>query len=92
MIKTFKHKGLKELFEKEKSKLVAADLTRKLIRQMDVLNQARAVTDMNLPGYDLHELKGDRAGTWSVSVSGNWRLTFAFTEADAYDLNLEDYH
>jgi proteic killer suppression protein len=47
---------------------------------------------MNLPGYRLHQLKGDRAGTWSVSVSGNWRVTFTFVGEDAFDVDLEDYH
>jgi proteic killer suppression protein len=47
---------------------------------------------MNLPGYRLHRLKGDRAGTWSVSVSGNWRVTFTFEGEEAFDVDLEDYH
>ena len=47
---------------------------------------------MNLPGNRLHELKGDRKGTRSVAVSGNWRLTFAFRDRDACDVDLEDYH
>jgi hypothetical protein len=46
---------------------------------------------LNLPGYRLHRLKGDRAGTWSVSVSGNWRMTFTFEGEDAFDVDLEDY-
>jgi proteic killer suppression protein len=50
------------------------------------------VDDIKLPGYDLHELKGDRKGTWSIKVSGNWRITFKFEDGDAYDVNLEDYH
>jgi len=47
---------------------------------------------MNLPGYRLHRLKGKRAGTWSVTVSGNWRVTFSFEGEDAFDVDLEDYH
>ncbi len=47
---------------------------------------------MNLPGYKFHGLKGDRKGTYAVSVSGNWRITFRFAEGDAVDVNLEDYH
>jgi len=47
---------------------------------------------MNLPGYRLHRLKGDRADTWSVTVSGNWRVTFTFEGEDAFDVDLEDYH
>ena len=45
-----------------------------------------------MPGWGLHQLKGDRKGTWSVTVSGNWRLTFRFADGDACDLSLEDYH
>ena len=92
MIKTFRHKGLKQLFETGRSSRVAADLTRRLIRQLDLLNRATGSSDMNLPGYRLHELKRDRKGTWSISVSGNWRLTFTFQGADAHDVDLEDYH
>ncbi|NEO56209.1 MAG: killer protein [Okeania sp. SIO3B5] len=47
---------------------------------------------MNLPGLALHELAGQRKGTWSVKVSGNWRITFKFNGVDAFDVNLEDYH
>lgn len=65
---------------------------RRLIRQLDFLNRAASPRDMDLPGYRLHELKGARAGTWSVSVSGNWRLTFTFLEGDAFEVALEDYH
>jgi proteic killer suppression protein len=92
MIRTFRHKGLRQLFETGKSRAVAADLGRRLIRQMDFLNRATQPSDMNLPGYRLHELKGERKGTWSVTVSGNWRLTFTIRDGHAYDVDLEDYH
>lgn len=92
MIKSFRHKGLKQLFETGRSRSVSADLTRRLIRQLDFLNRATSATDMNLPGYRLHELKGARKGTWSITVSGNWRLTFGFEGEDARDVDLEDYH
>ncbi len=92
MIQTFRHRGLKQLFETGRSRYVAADLARRLIRQLDVLNSTTSLQDMNLPGYRLHELKGERRGTWSVTVSGNWRLTFRFENSDVYDVDLEDYH
>lgn len=92
MIRTFRHKGLKQLFETGRSRAVAADLERRLIRQLDLLNRAASPADMNLPGSRLHELKGGRKGTWSVTVSGNWRLTFTFSDGHAYDVDLEDYH
>ena len=50
------------------------------------------IQDLALPGFDLHELKGKRKGTWSIKVSGNWRITFGFANGEAFDLNLEDYH
>lgn len=71
---------------------VAPDLANRLRRQLDVLNRARTTADMNLPGYRLHQLKGNRSGTWSVSASGNWRITFKFESEDAFDVDLEDYH
>jgi toxin HigB-1 len=92
VIRSFRHKGLRQLFETGRSRGVGADLQRRLVRQLDFLNGAAQPSDMNLPGYRLHELKGDRKGTWSVTVSGNWRLTFSFAEGDAYDVDLEDYH
>lgn len=92
MIKSFRHKGLKGLFESGSKRGINAAFAPRLKRQMDFLDSAQSAADMNLPGYDWHELKGERKGTWSVSVSGNWRLTFTFREADAHDVDLEDYH
>ena len=92
MIKSFRHKGLKRLFETGERRGVTPDLADRLRRQLDVLNRARSTRDMNLPGYRLHQLKGNRAGTWSVTVSGNWRVTFIFEGEDASDVDLEDYH
>jgi proteic killer suppression protein len=92
MIRTFRHKGLKRLFETGAAKGVSPDLVARLVRQLDFLNRAVSPFDLNLPGYRLHELKGQRKGTWSVNVSGNWRLTFTFRGEDAFDVDLEDYH
>ena len=92
MIKSFRHKGLRRLFESGDKPGVAAGLADRLRRQLDVLNRARTPADMNLPGSRLHRLKGKRADTWSVTVSGNWRLTFTFEGDDGFDVDLEDYH
>ena len=59
---------------------------------LSALNAAVAPRDMGLPGLKLHPLKGGRAGSWSVSVSGNWRITFRFSGKDAVDIDYEDYH
>jgi proteic killer suppression protein len=92
VIKSFRHKGLKRLFETGARRGVAGELADRLRRQLDVLNRARSTRDLSLPGYRLHQLKGNRAGTWSVTVSGNWRVTFTFEGEDAFDIDLEDYH
>jgi len=92
VIKSFRHKGLKRLFETGERRGVSPELADRLRRQLDVLNRAQSTMDLNLPGYRLHQLKGNRAGTWSLTVSGNWRVTFTFAGEDAYDVDLEDYH
>lgn len=92
MIKTFRHKGLKEVFETGKSRAVASELTKRIRIQLDYLNRAKRVTDMNIPGFRLHELKGQRRGIWSITVSRNQRITFVFVDRHAYDVDLEDYH
>jgi proteic killer suppression protein len=92
VIKSFRHKGLRRLFETGERGGVRPELATRLRRQPDVLNHARTPTDIKLPGYRLHQLKGNRIGTWSVAVSCNWRLTFGFEGEDAFDVDLEDYH
>ena len=67
-------------------------MPKKLSLQLAVLNAAKKESDMNLPGWDWHPLKGQLAGRWSVSVSGNWRLTYAFEDGDAILIDYEDYH
>ena len=61
-------------------------------RILDRLDSAVAVKDMNIPGWDFHELKGNRKGTWSIAVHNNWKITFRFENGDVHDVNLEDYH
>ncbi|OLE52167.1 MAG: Killer protein [Acidobacteria bacterium 13_1_20CM_3_53_8] len=92
MIKSFRHKGLKDFFETGSKRGITAELATRIRIRLDVIDAAKTITDINLPGFRLHELKGQRAGTWSVWVSGNRRITFKFIEGDAYDVELEDYH
>jgi proteic killer suppression protein len=92
MIKSFRHKGLKEYWETGNTKGIPAQLAKKIDSRLAVIDDAKEIEDINYPGFDLHELKGDRKGTWAVKVSGNWRITFKFIDGDAYELNLEDYH
>jgi proteic killer suppression protein len=91
MINSFRHKGLKLLFESGERRGVPADMAERIVRRLDAINAATVPTDLNLPGFVLHELKGDRKGTWSLGVSGNYRITFSFREGDAFDVHLEDY-
>jgi proteic killer suppression protein len=92
MLKSFKHKGLRDFFEDDSKRGISADQAQRIKIRLDVISAATQIDDISVPGFDLHELKGDRAGTWSLSVSGNWRITFRFENGDAYDVDWEDYH
>ncbi|TRU88859.1 MAG: Killer protein [Microcystis novacekii Mn_MB_F_20050700_S1] len=92
MIQTFRNKALERLLKEGNAKGVPKDLEKRIRRRLEVIDSATAIDDLKIPGYDLHQPKGDRRETWSIKVSGNWRITFTFINNDAYDLNLEDYH
>lgn len=92
MIKSFRHKGLKDFFETGSKRGITAEMATRIRIRLDVIDAARIISDINLPGFRLHELKGQRATTWSIWVSGNHRLTFKFIDGHAYDVELEDYH
>ncbi len=92
MIKTFKHKGLKKFFYENDQRGINPKHGNKLARILDRLDASMEPYDMNLPGYKLHELSGREKGTWAVSVSGNWRVTFQFKGADAVLVDYRDYH
>jgi proteic killer suppression protein len=92
MIRSFKHKGLSKFFASGSTAGVQAAHAKRLQLILGRLNAASLVKDMNLPGLRLHELTGNRRGTWSVMVSGNWRVTFRFEGGDAEVVNYEDYH
>jgi proteic killer suppression protein len=92
VIESFKHKALKQLFTEDDGRKLPAAQRDKIARILARLNEAVTVQDMDLPGYRLHSLKGDLAGFWSVSVSGNRRIIFRFENGSAYDVDLIDYH
>lgn len=92
MITGFAHKGLRGLFATGSTSGVPAERAAKLLRMLDKLDSASVPADMSVPGWNFHPLTGDRAGTYTVSVSGNWRLTFTMSDGDAQSVNLEDYH
>ncbi len=92
MIKSWKHKGLKELFLKGSKKGVHADMADRLRRRLDVLDAANSLKALGIPGFRLHSLSGKMKGKHSIRVTGNWRITFRFKNADVFDVDLEDYH
>jgi len=92
MIKSFKHKGLEKFYESGSTKGIQANHAKKLRMQLAALDTAQSVDDMDIPGYRLHQLTGDRRGIWTIRVNANWRLTFEFEEGNVYILNYEDYH
>jgi proteic killer suppression protein len=92
MIKSFRHKGLRRLFETGSTSGVQASHLRRLRMQLAALDTARVIADMDVPGFRLHRLKGARQARWSISVNGNWRITFEFKDGNAYVLDYEDYH
>jgi proteic killer suppression protein len=92
MIASFKHKGLRNLFEQNDARRVRADQFDRLRLILSALDQASEVQDVNQPTFRLHPLKGHRKGVWAMTVRANWRVTFRFEGGDAYDVDLEDYH
>lgn len=92
MIRSFKHKGLYKLFYHDDRSKINPNHVLKILRILDRLDASGSPRDMNLPGYKLHLLSGKEKRTWSVWVSGNWRITFQFEENDAINVDYKDYH
>ena len=92
MIRSFRHKGLKRFIETGKTTGIQAKQAKRLRLQLAALDTARSIEDMRIPGYRLHQLRGGARKRWSIWVSGNWRLTFEYSEGDVYALDYEDYH
>ena len=92
MIRSFRHRGLKRLYDRGDHSLIGPGLRDRvevILAQLDVASSPEA---MRLPHYRLHALKGDRKGYWSVTVKTNWRIIFRFEGEDVFDLELIDYH
>jgi len=92
MILSFKHSGLKRLFERNGRSRIGADLIHRVENILSTLDAANAPQALDLPGYRLHQLKGGRRGFWAVTVRANWRIIFRFENGDAFDVELVDYH
>src|SRR5208283_571219 len=92
VIRTFRHRGLKRLYQQGDPSKVRADQARRIADVLGHLDTAQRPSDLDLPGYRLHALKGGLRGTWSATISGNWRIAFRFVDGDAFDVDLVDYH
>ncbi len=92
MIKSFKHKGLQKFYETGSVAGIQSKHKQRLRMTLVALDSSHEIDDMDLPGFKLHSLKGKLKGVWSVSVSGNWRITFEFENGNAHIVNYEDYH
>jgi toxin HigB-1 len=92
MIKSFIHKGLKAFYEKGSVKGIQGNQAKKLRMQLAALDSAYVIDDIDIPGYRLRPLHGNRTGMWSITVNGNWRLTFEFVDGNVHVLNYENYH
>lgn len=92
MIKSFRHKGLQRYFETGGKTGIQAEHEARLRMRLTALDTAMCIEDMDLPGFRLHPLKGNRKGLWAIDVNRNWRIVFAFEEGNAFVVDYEDYH
>lgn len=92
VIKSFRHKGLRRFFETGVVAGIQASHASRLRLLLAALDTALVLGDLDISGFDLHPLKGLMRGRWSMSVNGNWRLTFRFRDGNVYVLDYEDYH
>ena len=92
MIKSFIHKGLQKFYENGTTKGIQFEHSKKIKIRLSALDTALVIEDLALPGFNLHQLKGERTEIYSIKVSGNWRITFRFENGDVEIVNYEDYH
>ena len=92
MIKSFKHKGLKTLFDTGKSRKVSSGLQVRTLTIFDVMDQADHTNELNVPGLDFHGLRGHQPKRYSIHINGPWCVTFEFANGEAKNVNLEQYH
>ncbi|MBN8715044.1 MAG: type II toxin-antitoxin system RelE/ParE family toxin [Xanthomonadales bacterium] len=92
MIRSIRHKGLAKFYSAGNTAGIQTAHTKRLRFQLAALDTAQRIDDLDVPGFGLHPLKGKLRGRWSISVNGNWRLTFEFTDGNVYVLDYGDYH
>jgi proteic killer suppression protein len=92
MIRSFRHKGLADLYRTGRAAKVRADLQARILRRLDALNAAGNLAELNLPGFDFHPLRGFKPTRYSLHVNGPWCVTFEWADGDALHVDLEQYH
>lgn len=92
MIRSFKHKGLAELWADGRTAKIDARLQARAIRRLDALDSAGRPEDLDLPGFDFHALRGFVPTRYALHVNGPWRITFAFEGGDAFAVDFENHH
>jgi len=92
MIRSFRHRGLKRLYERGDRSQIRADMLDKIENILAKLDTSSVPEKMDLPGHRLHPLKGDLKGFWAVTVRAHWRIIWRFQGEDAVDVDLIDYH
>ncbi len=92
MIPSFRHRGLKRMYDRGDTRRINPDLVNRVALALADIDAASSASDLDLPGYRLHRLKGGIEGYHSLLISGNWRMIFRFDAGDAYDIDLIDYH
>lgn len=92
MIESFRHKGLRKLFEDDDGRKLPAEMLGRIAIILAALDEAQTVEDLNRPSFQLHKLTGDLKGFWAVTVRANWRIVFRFADGRASDIDFLDYH
>ena len=92
MIESFRHRGLKRLYQHNDRSGIGSTMLRRVEEILSILDAAEAISELDIPGYRLHPLTGPLKGYWSVRVTGNWRIAFRFEDGAAWDVDLVDYH
>jgi proteic killer suppression protein len=92
MIESFRHKGLRRLYENDDPKLLPPELVQRIREILTALDAAETLEGLARPTFRLHPLKGERKGYWAVTVRANWRIVFRFTDGKASEVDFEDYH
>jgi proteic killer suppression protein len=92
MLRSFRHKGLSDLHRSGKAAKIRPDLQSRILRRLDALNAARDLSDLNVPGFDFHPLRGFKPTRYNLYVNGPWCITFEWTDGDAARVDLEQYH